>query len=106
MPLWDDARCEAFLRERVQLHQRAREALPECSFEERWGKPEIYAVRKKGNRTALRLYTDRALAERHLAERPRELEIDVRPAEFPRCGYCSALPFCDQGLASRPKPDA
>jgi hypothetical protein len=44
IPMWDEARCRAFLAERVAIHQQARAAfadgvLPFCTPEEKWQKP-------------------------------------------------------------------
>lgn len=44
IPLWSYAQQLTFLRERVQLHQQAREQLPLCTAEERW---ERYNARAK-----------------------------------------------------------
>jgi len=100
LPLWPTAQCQAFLEARVALHQQARRVLPQCTPEERWEKPTVFAVAKIGNKNALRLYPSRVLADAHADLDPR-LEVRVRPGESPRCEghYCSALPFCTQGQA-------
>jgi hypothetical protein len=100
VPLWSDGQCLAYLNERVAWHQEAQRAggpLPECTAEERWEKPTIFAVTKKGRKTAVRLYTDPALAEAH-AKADSDLTVVVRPGESTRCAsYCDVLPFCTQG---------
>lgn len=106
VPYWSDEQCLAYLTERVAAHQGARHALeeaptlgllPECTPEERWAKPTTYAVCKKGNKNATRVYENRALADAHAGEQP-GLEVRVRPGESTRCAqYCDVLPFCDQG---------
>lgn len=107
VPLWSDAECMAYLNERIALHQAAQAAhsnagvastnLPLCTPEERWAKPTIFAVMKKGRKTAVRLYENRALADQHAASQP-DLTVVVRPGESTRCAqYCDALKFCDQG---------
>jgi hypothetical protein len=107
LPLWNEGDARIFLEKRVQLHKRAQLAiaqhdlsyLPDCTPEERWEQPTTYAVCKKGNKTATRLYQDRALADQHAAAQP-NLEVRVRPGKSPRCEqYCAALPFCTQGQA-------
>lgn len=97
-PLWDETDAVAYLEKRVALHQQAQAGrLPECSPDERWEKPTIYAVTKKGRKTAVRLYESPTLAQQH-ADSQSDLTVAVRPGESPRCAtYCGALPFCDQG---------
>jgi len=103
VPLWSDEECMRYLTERVALHQAARltamlgGTLDECTPEERWAKPTTYAVCKKTNKNATRVYDTRAKADIHAAEQP-DLEVRVRPGESTRCAqYCEVLPFCDQG---------
>lgn len=97
IPLWPLAQTEAYLEERVRLHQAARESLPLCTPDERWEKPMIYAVTKKGGKRATKLYEDRRLADEHAAK-DKALEVRIRPGESVRCAqYCDVLAFCDQG---------
>jgi hypothetical protein len=106
IPLWPTAKTAAYLEERVAIHQQAQLGnLPDCTPEERWERPTIFAVHKKGNKGATRLYEVRALAEQLVASQP-GLELKIRPGESPRCAqYCLALPFCPQGQALvRPTP--
>jgi len=100
IPLWPTVKTAAYLEERVRIHQQAQAGtLPDCTPEERWERPTIFAVHKKGNKGATRLYEVRALAEQHVASQP-GLELKIRPGESPRCAqYCSALAFCPQGQA-------
>ena len=100
VPLWPLQKKIAYLVERVALHQQAQLGnLVDCTPEERWERPTVYAVCKKGNKTATRLYESRELADKHVASQP-GLEVRVRIGESPRCAqYCSALPFCAQGQA-------
>ena len=98
IPMWPLAKTAAYLEERVAIHQQAQLGnMPDCTPEERWEKPTIFAVHKKGNKGATRLYDTVEAAEKHVASQP-GLELKVRPGESPRCAqYCSALPFCPQG---------
>lgn len=100
IPLWSDATVDAYLDTRLAAHQAAQAGtLPLCTAEERWEKPTIYAVTKRGRKSAIRLYETRALAEQHAASGA-DLEVQVRVGESPRCAqYCDALPFCSQGQA-------
>lgn len=103
LPLWDQPKAQRFLEDRVSLHQQSRLSveknypLMECTPEERWEQPTIYAVHKGTNRTAVRLYGTEAEAQRHVRSQP-GLAVQVRPGKSPRCAqYCSALPWCEQG---------
>ena len=72
------------------------EDLPMCTDEERWHKPDKWAVKKPGNKKALRVYDTREEAIAH-AEGT-DLEIEYRPGEDTKClKYCSVAEFCDHG---------
>ena len=96
VPLWTQARAQKFIRERVILHQQARLTLPECSPEDRWAKADTWAVMKRGGKRAVKLYTNRELAETHVAG-DGSLHIVFRPGESVRCAvYCPVSAVCSQ----------
>lgn len=69
------------------------EELPPCTPEERWAEPDKWAVKKKGNKKAIKLYDnlDEAV-ERAEAE---GLEIEYRKGSNKRCeNYCDVKDFC------------
>lgn len=71
------------------------EELPECSAEDRWNKGDKYAVKKKGNKRALKIYEDLDQAKIHVSQNPDELEIEVREGEDTKClNYCSVNKWC------------
>jgi hypothetical protein len=97
IPLWDPDKALAFMRDRVILHQQARVSLPECSAEERWARPDVYAVMKNGKKRAAKLCAtvEEALA---LACTEKDYYVVRRPGINIRCEeYCALLPFCAQG---------
>jgi len=95
-PLWSPEKALAFIRERVILHKQARVSLPRCSAEDRWQRASVYAVMKKGRKTALKLYPTRYEAEQH-AKLDNEFYVEDRPGESIRCaGYCPVAQFCTQ----------
>lgn len=97
IPLWEQERVEAYLRERVRLHQAAfaKEIPPQCSPEERWATPTTYAIVRPGRKTAVKVFQDRAEAEAWQKQSPVD-GIEVRPGENKRClNYC---PFGKQLL--------
>ena len=69
--------------------------LPICSKESRWNDGDKYAVKKKGNKRALRMYDKLEDAENHIAK-DENLELEIRKGEDKKCKeYCSCCEFCD-----------
>ena len=98
IPLWQHSDGQAYMEERVKLHQAARTTLPECTPEERWARPDSYAVTKTGNKRASKLFTNRNDADTDALARGSGYTVTMRPGESTRCKfYCSVLPFCAQG---------
>lgn len=96
VPLWSESKAKAFIRERVILHQQARVTLPLCTPEERWARPDKYAVMKAGAVRAIKLYDNHADAEKHAAEN-KAYSVEIRPGENVRCeNYCPVSEFCTQ----------
>lgn len=105
IPQWSDSQCRAYVDERVALHQAAADLpdaeLPPCTAEERWERGETWAVKKKGNKRAMRGglcgSRDEAQALLEAQEKPGSFEIEHRPATPNRClKVCSGAPFCHQ----------
>ncbi len=101
VPVWSPGRQAGYLSERVLLHQKARtlsdDDLPLCTEEERWRKPDKYAVKKKGGKRALRLFDTRDEAT-DFAILNSGTEIEHRPGEDTRClHYCAVKEFCSYG---------
>lgn len=95
---WPADRTEAYIKERLMAHGKAQTVLPECTADERWERPAVFALHKTGNKRATKLYDTEAEAEAALVEAGKGFEIQTRPAEQKRCAdFCSALPFCTQG---------
>lgn len=104
VPVWDTRTIERYITTRLIAHGGAQHKLPECTAEERWERPAVYALMKKGNKKATALYHDKAAAEAAItplkpaSESFAPYHIEERPAEQKRCAdYCAALPFCEQG---------
>lgn len=73
------------------------EDLPMCTLEERWNTGDKYAVKKKKNKRADRVYDTLKEAEEHLSRvGEKEYEIEVREGKNTRCeSYCACHEFCD-----------
>lgn len=96
----DFERIEEFIvnkfKELKYCEQLSDEELPMCTEEERWNTGMTYAVKKKKNKRADRVYDDLKQAEEHL-ERvgTKEYEIEYREGTDKRClEYCSCCMFC------------
>ena len=97
IPVWSDSEADAFIEERIRLHQ-ASEPAP-CSDYDIWAKPDKYAVMKRGNVRAVKLfeYADEA---HDLAATASNLYVEHRPGEATRCqSWCPVSRFCPQWAA-------
>jgi len=97
IPLWGDAYTDAFIEERIRLHQ-APDPEP-CSDADRWVKPSKYAVMKRGNVRAVRLF-DTAQEAEELASSSAAMYVEYRPGEAVRCqNWCPVSRWCAQWQA-------
>lgn len=97
--LWEPSRTEAFIAERIRLHEAAKVELPECTDEERWAADYTYAVMKQGNKRAVRVLPTEDEAKAYItAEGKPGLYVVPRQADpVKRCrDYCASAPFCGQ----------
>ena len=87
IPLWTKEEQEAYLTTRLELHNGLE---TECSPEEKWQRPTVYAIMKEGRKTAVKLYD--SLEE---AKKDGRGEVVERLGENIRCEkYCSVCKFC------------
>lgn len=108
LPLWPLEKSRAFVEARIAAHEAAKIELPLCSDEERWTRPEKWALMKKGQKRAIKLYDTE-----HEAEAARlQLEVSIqdgniaaakkhfvehRLGEQTRClFYCPVSAYCVQ----------
>jgi hypothetical protein len=106
IPLWDFERQQAYVEERVRVHQAAATAsefgddLPHCTDEDRWVRGEKFAVVKIGNKKATKVFDTEPEAREWLKNQnaPQAFYVDHRPGEPVRCtgNYCRVAPFCEQ----------
>jgi hypothetical protein len=116
IPLWDETQATAYMEERVHLHQDAqmiwdtREAVVECSDEERWTKPDTWAVVKKGNKRATKVFDTGADAVSWMKSQNMTAnthEVQLRKGGRTRCeNYCSVADFCTQWIMERMEKEA
>lgn len=100
--LVDPGMVESYIVDRIIEHREAKQAaaegkaLPECSAEERWARSDQWAVMKKGQKRAMKLFNSEAAAELYLEEVGAS-HVETRKGESIRCeSYCSAKSFCQQ----------
>lgn len=101
IPLWAIEETEAFIERRIGEFEGAKRELPLCSDEERWKKPDVYAVHKLGQKRAINggLFRSAEEAKTHLEmfNLGATHGIEFRAGENKRCqSYCLAMPFCSQ----------
>lgn len=99
IPLWSQAECIAFANERVKLHQAAAKQLdndiPECTPDERWAKPNTFAIKKDGLKRAVKVCSTLEEAQSLLTSYGAKHSIETRPGGDTRCEkFCTVAPFC------------
>ena len=90
--------------------------LEPCSHEQRWHKEDKWAVKKRGRKTAIRVYAKKQDAYQRAAGENREagkkdlFYVEERPGEDTKCeSYCSVAEFCPYYQAlmrSREEPES
>jgi len=98
IPLWSPIDAQSRFEEKVKLHQQAATfgIYPPCTPEERWARPDSWAVMKAGAKKAYRVFEEPALAKA-MADSMAGYTVVHRPGENARCaGYCSVVDFCQQ----------
>ena len=103
--LWSDEEQEAFINQRVSIHQEAEvdylinDKLPLCTDEERWRRKDTYRVEKKGRKTAVRVLDTREEADEYIGghKDSKLLKVVEAKGECVRCAnYCDVAEFCNQ----------
>jgi len=107
--LWNKEQQEKFILERIKIHSDADYSnvmdyeLPECTDQETWKRDDVWAVKKKNRKTALRLLSSKEKAHTYIAEElgqqsdEMDLYIEHRKGEYVRCkSYCPVSDFCNQ----------
>lgn len=96
--IWPVEHSEKWIRGRIEEHETAKTTLPDCTEEDMWAKPAVYAVKKKGGSRAIPggLCKSNDEATKLIGGDPK-LEIEFRPGERIRCAsYCSVADHCIQ----------
>ena len=103
IPLWSKEERHDYVMERVQLHVDADfndfedSPLPFCSDEERWKKQTKFAVKKRGNKRAMRVFDSAEDASAFIGDQS-GLDVETRPGVPTRCqgNWCRVAKWCEQ----------
>jgi hypothetical protein len=104
IPVWTLEEQEAFIEDRVLLHQAAKKAVDSgeplvyCTDEERWVRGETWALMKEGRKSAVKLYDSEAEANEVCTQSGNGHYIDHRRGSAVRCSgnFCLVSNFCRQ----------
>jgi hypothetical protein len=102
IPLWSYEDREAFVKQRLTLHNEANFAavsgdMPECTSEEMWEKKTTYAVMKEGGKRAKKVFEIKEDAATFAGQQKESHYIETREGGRTRCeSFCQAAPFCKQ----------
>jgi hypothetical protein len=107
IPMWDAVKTETYVRDRLEQHRNAKmfqdfgEELPLCSDEDRWMRETVFAVKREGRKTAIKLFKSIEEAT-ELAEKEKGY-VETRKGEPVRCtgNYCGVAQWCDQYQSTR-----
>jgi hypothetical protein len=95
--LYSEEQTEWFLNSRLQAYVSAKSKLPECSPEERWARPDVFAVQKPNGKKAIRLFISGEEAHEFASKSKDEVVIVKRPGASIRCeSFCPVSQFCEQ----------
>lgn len=108
--VWDTEKAEAYIKERIRLHQEARayeniEDVPQCTKEEMWAGQDKYAIMKVGGKRSVKNFDTKPEAEsfkQTLESEPKNKKfkyfIESRPGTRTRCMlYCDYKEWCPYG---------
>lgn len=98
IPIWPRAQTVSFIKMRIAAHVEAQLALPTCSRDERWAKPDTWAVIKRGQKRAINggVQLSEDLAQAVCQKNPGTF-VQYRPGASVRCeNYCAVSQFCTQ----------
>ncbi len=102
IPMWDSVTTEAYVRKRLEMHRNAKvnhefgEELQPCTDEERWMSETVFAVKREGRKSAIRLFKTIEEAT-ELAEKEKGY-VEERKGEYKRCtgDFCGVSKWCKQ----------
>ncbi len=111
LEVWPLEKTEAYIRERLEAHRISKvdhdlgDELAPCSNEDRWMSETVFAVKRGGRKTAIRVLKDEEEAKA-LAEKEKGY-VETRLGEPRRCtgNYCGVAQWCKQFQDERKSDD-
>jgi hypothetical protein len=111
LEVWPLEKTEAYIRERLEAHRISKvdhdlgDELAPCSNEDRWMSETVYAVKREGRKTAIRVLKDEEEAKA-LAEKEKGY-VETRLGEKRRCtgNFCGVAQWCKQFQDERKSDD-
>lgn len=92
IPLWNTVKTEMYISDRVALHSKP---ATECTDEEKWKRPTKYAVMKKNQKRAVRVFETQEEADK-LIETNKDYILEIRQGACVKCeSYCSVNNWCE-----------
>lgn len=101
IPLWDSVTAKRWISSRLRELEDAFAGNPRpCTDEERWYTKSVYAVMKKGRKSAVKLCSTEEEARELAAKHPGGW-VDHRGGTYKKCErWCKAAPWCKQWNSS------
>jgi len=104
IPVWTPDQQEAYITERVGLHQAAQKAVDTgepvayCTDQERWVRGESWALMKEGRKSAIKLYDNEEQAREDCSKSGGGHHVEHRRGSAVRCAgnYCLVSMWCRQ----------
>ena len=104
IPLWSNEKQDEYVDSQMQKHIDAEfdstteQTLIACTPEEMWEKPTVYAVMRKGRKSAIKLFPTEAEAQDRLVGLDNTHYVETRAGEKTRClgDWCNVSQWCDQ----------
>lgn len=97
--MWPDEQVEKFCLDKIAgllaTYDLPDSHLPECTPDEIWRRPTKYAVMKKGNKRATKLFDVKEIAMDCAIEKGKDYRVEKRPGENTRCEF-----YCELGRPS------
>jgi len=101
IPMWSEAEQDAYVERQMRQHIEAAttdKPLIFCTSGEMWEKETVYAVMKKGRKSAVKLYKTKYEAEERAEKEGSNHSVEIRKGEKTRCkgDWCGVSKWCDQ----------
>ena len=93
IPLWNIEDAEEFMAERIKAHLDLNP--PPCTDAERWMTDPVFALKKAGRKTAIKLFDEKSDADKACEAGGKDHFVEHRKGEYRRCNdYCNVSHGC------------